>query len=130
MREAVNEYTGGAGVAAVFDPIGASTCDTSLQLLAPRGCLISYGELAGPAPDINLHKLFSRSVFVTKYNGMHWVKGVSEFPALISEGLTLAANRPAIISEIAGRFSLDQIIDAYRKLEADPHGKVLVLPGL
>jgi NADPH2:quinone reductase len=130
VREAVHAYTGGRGVAAVFDPIGASTWETSLQLLAPRGCLISYGELAGPAPAINLHELFSRSLFVTKYNGMRWVEGVSEFAALISEGLTLAANRPGIISEIAGRFALNQIIDAYRKLESDPHGKVLVLPGL
>jgi NADPH2:quinone reductase len=130
VREAVHEYTGGRGVAAVFDPIGASTFETSLQLLAPRGCLISYGELTGPGPAINLHELFARSLFVTKYNGMHWVEGISEFPALISEGLTLASKRPAIISEIAGRFALDQIIDAYSKLESDPHGKVLVLPGL
>ena len=51
-------YTGGRGVAAVFDPIGAPPYETSLQLLAPRGCLISYGELSGPAPAINLHQLF------------------------------------------------------------------------
>ena len=61
---------------------------------------------------------------------MHWVEGVSEFSALISDGLTLAAKRPAIISDIAGRFALHQVIDAYRELESDPHGKVLVLPGL
>ena len=130
VREAVQAYTGGRGVAAVFDPIGASTYETSLQLLAPRGCLIHYGELSGPVPAINLHQLFYGSFFVTKYNGMHWVEGVSELPALISEGLNLATKRPAIISDIAGRFALNQIIDAYRKLESDPHGKVLVLPGL
>jgi len=130
IREAVHEHTGGRGVAAVFDPIGASTYETSLQLLAPRGCLINYGELSGPLPAINLHQLFSGSFFVTKYNGMHWVEGVPEFPALISDGLILATKRPAIISDIAGRFGLNQIIDAYRELESNPHGKVLVLPGL
>ncbi len=31
VREAVHEYTGG-GVAAVFDPIGASSCENSMQL--------------------------------------------------------------------------------------------------
>jgi NADPH:quinone reductase len=61
---------------------------------------------------------------------MHWVEGAPEFPALISDGLALAQEKPAIISDIAGRFALNQIIDAYRKLESDPHGKVLVLPGL
>jgi NADPH:quinone reductase len=130
VREAVRAYTGGRGVAAVFDPIGASSYETSLQLLAPRGCLINYGELSGPAPAMNLHQLFSGSFFVTKYNGMHWVEGASEFPALISAGLTLATKRPAIISDIARRFALDQIVDAYRALESNPHGKVLVLPGL
>ena len=130
VREAVHGYTGGRGVAAVFDPVGASTYETSLQLLAPRGCLINYGELSGPAPAINLHQLFSGSFFVTKYNGTHWVEGVSEFPALISDGLTLATKRPAIISDLAGRFALNEVVDAYRKLESDPHGKVLVLPGL
>jgi NADPH2:quinone reductase len=130
VREAALAYTGGRGAAAVFDPIGASTYETSLQLLAPRGCLINYGELSGPVPTINLHQLFSRSLFVTKYNGMHWVEGVTEFPALVSAGLQLATRNPAIISDIAGRFGLNQIIDAYRKLESDPHGKVLVLPDL
>ena len=130
VREAVHGYTGGRGVAAVFDPIGASTYETSLQLLAPRGCLINYGELSGPAPAMNLHQLFSGSLFVTKYNGMHWAEGVHEFPALISDGLTLATNRRAIISDIAGRFALNQVMDAYRELESDSHGKVLVLPGL
>jgi NADPH2:quinone reductase len=130
VREAVRGYTGGRGVAAVFDPIGASTWETSLQLLAPRGCLISYGELSGPSPAINLHQLFSGSLFVTKYNGMRWAEGVHEFPALVSEGLVLAAKRRAIVSDIAGRFALDQVGDAYRKLESDPHGKVLVLPGM
>jgi NADPH2:quinone reductase len=129
VREAVRGYTGGRGVAAVFDPIGASTYETSLQLLAPRGCLINYGELTGPAPAINLHQLFSGSLFVTKYNGRHWVEDISEFAGLISEGLSLAAKRPAVISEVAGRFALNQVIDAYGKLESNPHGKVLVLPG-
>ena len=130
VREAVRGYTGGRGVAAVFDPVGASTSETSLQLLAPRGCLINYGELSGPAPAINLHQLFPGSFFVTKYNGMCWAEGVHEFPALVSHGLALAAKTRAIISDIAGRFPLHQVVDAYRRLESDPHGKVLVLPGL
>jgi NADPH:quinone reductase len=130
VREAVQRYTGGRGVVAVFDPIGAATYETSLQLLAPRGCLINYGELSGPVPAINLHQLFSGSFFVTKYNGMHWIENVHEFPALISDGLTLATRKPAIISDIAGRFALNQVIEAYRALESDSYGKVLVLPGL
>jgi len=125
----VRAHTGGCGVAAVFDPIGAPTFEISLRLLAPQGCLINYGELSGPVPALNLHQLFPNSLFVTKYNGMHWVEGFHEFSALISDGLRLATKRPAVISDIAGRFSLDHIADAYRMMEEDPHGKVLVLPN-
>jgi NADPH2:quinone reductase len=38
--------------------------------------------------------------------------------------------RPAVISEIAGRFPLDCAADAYRALESGAHGKVLVIPNL
>jgi NADPH2:quinone reductase len=130
VRDAVRAYTGGRGVAAVFDPVGAPTYETSLQLLAPRGCLINYGELSGPVPAINLHQLFPGSVFVTKYNGMRWVEGFHEFAGLISDALALAAQRPAVISDIAGRFPLDHVADAYRVLESGSHGKVLVLPNV
>jgi NADPH2:quinone reductase len=128
VREAIRAYTGGRGVDAVFDPIGAATYDSSLQLLAPRGCLINYGELSGPAPEINVHALFPGSFFITKYNGMRWVEGLDEFAVLIREGLALAGRRPAVISEIAGRFPLDRAADAYRLLESAASGKVLVQP--
>jgi len=130
VRDAVRAYTGNRGVDAVFDPIGAQTFETSLQLLAPRGCLINYGELSGPVPAINLHQLFPASIFVTKYNGMRWVEGFHEFAVFISDALALAAKRPAVISEIAGRFPLERVADAYRMLESGSHGKVLVLPNL
>jgi NADPH2:quinone reductase len=129
VRDAVRAYTAGRGVAAVFDAIGAPTYQTSLQLLAPRGCLINYGELSGPVPTIDLHQLFPGSVFVTKYNGMRWVEGFHEFAGLISDALALAGKRPAVISDIAGRFPLDRVADAYRMLEAGSVGKVLVLPN-
>jgi NADPH2:quinone reductase len=127
VQAAVREHTEGRAAAVVFDPIGAETFETSLQLLAPRGCLINYGELSGPAPAVNLHQLFPNSAFVTKYNGMHWVEGLPEFVGLISAALDLALKRRAVISDIAGRFPLDRVVDAYRALEAGVPGKVLVL---
>ncbi len=113
-------------MAAIFDPIGAPTYETNLQLLAPRGCLLKYGELSGPVPDVNLQRLFPGSLFVTKYSGIRWVEGIDEFAVLIAEGLALAAKRPAVISDVAGRFALNCTADAYRLLESGASGKVLV----
>ncbi|MGH9533801.1 MAG: zinc-binding dehydrogenase [Terriglobales bacterium] len=127
VPESVPNYTSGLGAAAVFDPIGAATHAISPQLLAPRGCWVTYGELSGPAPAINLHQLFPRSLFVSKYNGRHWVEA-HEMASLITAALNLATKRPAVISNVAGRFPLDRAADAYRALESDCRGKVLVLP--
>ncbi len=129
VREAVRAHTGGRGAGAVFDPIGAPTCGISLDLLAPRGCLIAYGELSGAPPAIDLHQLFARSLFVTKYNGSRWVDGAGEFAGLIGNALALAVKRPAAIAPVAGRFPLDRAADAYRMLESGAPGKVLVLPN-
>jgi NADPH2:quinone reductase len=129
LQASVRAHTGGRGAAAVFDPIGAATFETSLELLAARGCLITYGELSGPPPNVNLHRLFPRSAFVTKYNGMHWVEGVHEFSSLISAGLAVATKHRAVISDVAGKFALDHVVDAYRALESEPPGKVIVIPN-
>lgn len=125
---AVNKYTNGEGAGAVFDPIGAATFQASLQLLAPRGCLINYGELSGPVPPIDLYELFPRSLFVTKYNGTRWVEGPHEYAPLIEHALDAATKRPAVISDIAGRFPLEHAADAYVALAKNPRGKILVLP--
>ena len=129
VLEAVRAHTSGRGADAVFDPIGAPTSGISLDLLAPRGCLIHYGELSGAPPALDLHQLFARSLFVTKYNGSRWVDGAGEFAGLIGSALALAVKRPAVISPVAGRFPLDRAADAYRTMESGAPGKVLVLPN-
>ncbi len=129
VAEAVRACTGGRGADAVFDPIGARTFEASLRMLAPRGCLVSYGELSGPAPSMNLHALFDGSLSVTKYNGTRWLEGPHEFAGLVCDALALAVRRRAVICEVAGRFPLDRAADAYRLMESGAHGKVLVLPN-
>ena len=128
VRESVRAHTSGHGAAAVYDPIGASTYEISLDLLGARGCLINYGELSSAPPAVDLHQLFVRSLFVTKYNGSRWVEGPHEFAGLIAAGLEIAVRRPAVVSGVAGRFPLERAAFAYRMLESDPAGKVLVIP--
>lgn len=128
VHATVRKCTAGRGAAAVFDPVAAATFETSLEMLAPRGCLINYGELSGPIPSIDLHRLFERSVFVTKFNGRAYVKEGETVSSLIGEALKVALKRPAVISEVGGRYSLDDASEAYRALESNPQGKILVIP--
>ncbi|WP_312114926.1 zinc-binding dehydrogenase [Brevibacillus reuszeri] len=127
VKEAVLAFTNNEKVHAVFDPVGSETFQTSLQLLAPRGCLINYGQLSGELPTIDLKQLMlAGSVFVTKY-GPGGIKGAGEIREIISQALELA-QKYDIQPKISGRFPLRKAADAYRFMDALPPGKVLVLP--
>ena len=67
------------------------------------------------------------SIFVTKYGPRAGVVRPEHVGAFISEALTLAASRP-LASDVAARFALDRVADAYRALDSGAAGKVLVLP--
>ena len=43
----VKEYTGGAGVVAMFDGVGKDTFGRSLQCVARKGTLASFGNASG-----------------------------------------------------------------------------------
>lgn len=63
----VRELTGGAGVPVVFDSVGASTFERSLDCLAPRGLLVSFGNASGAVPPFSLGVLASKgSLMVTR----------------------------------------------------------------
>ena len=128
VGQAVRSATHGRGVSAVFDPVGASAYRTNLQLLAPRGCLINYGQLSGALPAIELAELMDAgSVFVTKYGPRAGLVGRDQVGPFVAEALTLASRRQ-LTSGIAARYTLDRVVDAYTALESNPNGKVLILP--
>jgi len=63
----VREITGGRGVPVVYDSVGKDTIDASLDCLAPRGLLVSFGQSSGSPPPLDLQELSRRgSLFVTR----------------------------------------------------------------
>jgi NADPH2:quinone reductase len=130
IAAAVRESTSGRGAAAVFDPIGAATYDLSIGLLAPRGCLVNYGQLAGALPPVDLAQLMNAgSIFVTKY-------GPARRPSLTRGtgadhlvNLAARARTQPLSAGVAARFSLDAVANAYRAMDAGAQGKVLVPPS-
>lgn len=49
----VREITDGAGVPVVYDSIGQSTFEGSLDCLRPRGLMVSFGNASGPVTGLN-----------------------------------------------------------------------------
>ena len=124
----VRRHTGGRGAAAVYDPVGAATYQTNLRLLAPRGYLVNFGQLSGALPDVGLGQLMEAgSIFVTKYGPRAGVVRPETVGTFISDALALATTRP-LASDVAARFPLSRVTDAYRALDSGVPGKVLILP--
>lgn len=54
VQEKVKECTGGQGVVAVFDGVGKSTFDRSLEVVARKGTVASFGNASGPVPPFTI----------------------------------------------------------------------------
>ena len=65
--ERVKGITGGKGVPVVYDGVGKSTWEGSLDCLRPRGLVVSFGNASGPVPPVNLGILSTKgSLYVTR----------------------------------------------------------------
>ncbi|KAL7807011.1 hypothetical protein V8C44DRAFT_351457 [Trichoderma aethiopicum] len=58
----VIEITGGHGIDVIFDGVGKATFDADLQMLAPKGHLISFGNASGAVPPVNILQLGPKNV--------------------------------------------------------------------
>ncbi|HZE39011.1 MAG TPA: zinc-binding dehydrogenase [Stackebrandtia sp.] len=129
VAAAVREATGGRGVDVVFDCVGAPTYDSSLAMLATRGLYVSFGQVSGSLPPVDLMALMERGLKVTKFGGgSAYMDGFSEFGELLSRAVTAAANRPALVSRPGGEFALDEVVAAFEALGKGAPGKIVVRP--
>ena len=70
----VKRLTGGKGVDVVYDSVGKTTFDGSLNCLRPRGMLALFGASSGPVPPFDLIHLSGKgSLFVTRPTLWHYV---------------------------------------------------------
>src|SRR5204863_199107 len=65
--EKVKEITKGKKLPVVYDAVGKSTWDGSLECLQPRGLMVSFGNASGAVPPVNLGILSTKaSLYVTR----------------------------------------------------------------
>ena len=129
VAEQVARITGGAGVAAVYDGVGASTFDASLASLRPRGYLVLFGASSGPVPPVDPRRLQAGgSLFLTRPTLAHYIaereelleRSAAVFDAVVDGSLRV---------RIGGRYTLDEVGTAHTDLESRrTTGKLLVIP--
>lgn len=129
LAERVRKLTGGRGVDAVLDGVGAASWPASLAAVAKRGIVVTYGNASGPVPPFSaLDLLRAGSIFVTRPTLGDYCGTVEELRASASRLFELMLSG-AIDVQIGSRFPLEQAAEAHRALEArETTGSTVLLP--
>lgn len=114
----VRELTGGTGVAAVFDSVGARTFETSLASVARRGIVVCFGTASGPIPPIDAMQLaIHGSVYVTRPALADYIADPTERADLAGELFAHVAAGDITI-DIDSRYELADAARAHQDLES------------
>jgi NADPH2:quinone reductase len=125
----VKQLTGGHGVHVVYDSVGKSTFEKSLECLAPRGFLVLFGQSSGPVPSFNPAVLSQKgSLFLTRPSLIDYMRDRAEllqragnvFRWVLGGELKLRVERT---------FPLAEVEKAQRELEGRrTTGKLVLIP--
>lgn len=117
VAEKVGEFTNGAKVPVVFDGVGAATWEASLDSLAPRGLMVSYGNASGPVTDVNLGILAAKgSLFVTRPTLFAYTNTREALLAAAAD-LYEVIQSGAVKIDINAEYKLEDVAQAHRDLE-------------
>lgn len=123
------ELTDGKGVNVVYDSIGKDTFDGSLDCLAPRGTMVSFGNATGPVEPLNIATLAAKgSLKVTRPTLFAYV---TERPLLESmcEDLFNRVLSGQVKIEVNQTYSLADVAQAHIDLESrKTTGSTVLLP--
>lgn len=129
FEAAVKQLTDGQGVDVVYDSVGKTTFDQSLNCLRPRGYMVLYGQSSGPVPPMDPQVLNARgSLFLTRPTLGHYIATREELLSRANDLFGWIADGELKVA-IDATFALTAADDAHRYLEGrNTKGKVLLLP--
>lgn len=130
FADEIKRLTDGRGVDVVYDSVGATTFDKSLDCLRPRGLLALFGQSSGPVPPVDLQVLNQKgSLFVTRPTLGHYMQDRRELISRAGDVFIWAAGGELSV-RIDRALPLSEAAEAHRLLESrQTAGKLLLLPG-
>jgi NADPH:quinone reductase len=125
----VRALTGGEGVAAVYDGVGAATFDASLASVRRHGVLVVYGAASGPVPPVDVQRLSAAgSIYLTRPTLLHFIATPTDLARRGGDVLRWVADGSLDI-RIGGRYALADAARAHADLEARrTTGKLVLIP--
>jgi NADPH2:quinone reductase len=125
----VKRLTGGRGVDVVYDSVGQSTFEKSLNSLRPRGTLALFGQSSGPVPPIDPNILNPKgSLYLTRPSLAHYLLTREELLWRAGDVLNWIASGKLKL-RIERTYPLADAAAAHRDLEGrKTAGKLLLMP--
>jgi NADPH:quinone reductase len=125
----VKRMTNGKGVQVVYDAVGKTTWDKSLNSLAPRGLIALYGQSSGPIGQIDPQIFNAKgSLFLTRPSLGHYTATREELLQRAGEVLGWVRDGKLKL-RMEFEFPLKDAAEAHRALEGrKTTGKVLLTP--
>jgi NADPH2:quinone reductase len=129
FKEAIEELVGQNALDVVFDGVGAATFEKGLDLLRPRGMMVTFGNASGAVPAIPPLLLSQKgSLFLTRPTMRHYLQTRGELLARAGDLFSWIESGELEVL-IGERFPLEDAAEAHRALEARrTTGKVLLVP--
>ena len=129
FTERVRDLTGGAGVPVVYDAVGRDTFEGSLDCLAPRGTLVSFGQSSGKIDPFDVGILSAKgSLYLTRPTLMTYTASRADLEAS-AEALFDVVGRGAVRIAVNQTFPLAEAAAAHRALESrQTTGSTILLP--
>ncbi|MEV5647428.1 quinone oxidoreductase [Nocardia sp. NPDC052254] len=129
LAQRVRDLTGGQGVAAVYDGVGAATFEASLASLRIRGMLALFGAASGQVPPFDLQRLNpAGSLFVTRPTLVHYTRDRSELLWRAGDVMNAIAEGTLRL-RIGARYPLADAAQAHRDLQArKTTGSIVLMP--
>ncbi len=125
----VLELTDGQKCPVVYDSVGKSSWEISLDCVAPRGLLVSFGNASGAVTGVNLGVLTQKgSLYVTRPSLAGYATSAERLQAMAAELFEMIASGKVKV-EIGQRYRLSEAAEAQRQLAAGKTtGSTILLP--
>jgi NADPH2:quinone reductase len=119
----------GPGLHAVYDSVGKSTFDKSLEVLRPRGTMVLFGGSSGAVPPFDLIKLSTLgSLYLTRPSLKDYIATRADLESRATAVLNSVANG-SLKLRIEHIYPLADAAHAHRDLESrKTTGKLLLIP--
>lgn len=129
VPQRVLELTGRQKCPVVYDSVGKDTWEMSLDCVASRGLLVSFGNASGAVSGVNLGILAQKgSLYVTRPTLFSYANTAERLQAMADELFALVGNGSLSV-EIGQRFALADAAKAHDALSSrQTTGSTILLP--